>query len=228
MVIVTYTHTDTKDVWIPFFDRLKKYMGNYKTYVLVNKQDDDIPNEYMQLYYDEKKTYTERLVECLVNIDEEIILFMHEDMILYDKPMHEYLEKYEIYIKQSKMDCIKLLFSGNDAIESQIDSHLVTNEYSKFSIQPTIMKTKILIDLANMVGAKSIWDFENSIIDNHAHFSVRFGDEKKRGILHYDSKVYPYIATAIVKGKWNMTEYQSELHQIFTEYGINPFERGIV
>ena len=56
---------------------------------------------------------------------------------------------------------------------------------------------------------------------------VRIGGERKRGLYHYDSLVFPYIATAINKGKWNYNEYQKELDIFFTEYEINPFERGI-
>jgi hypothetical protein len=46
-------------------------------------------------------------------------------------------------------------------------------------------------------------------------------------LYHYDSFVYPYVATAINKGKWNLNEYTEELNPIFEEYGINPFERGM-
>jgi hypothetical protein len=58
-------------------------------------------------------------------------------------------------------------------------------------------------------------------------FMARRGDEKRRGLYHYDSFVYPYVATAINKGKWNLNEYTEELNPIFEEYGINPFERGM-
>ena len=27
-VVVVYTHTDMKDVWVPFFGQMKKYMSN--------------------------------------------------------------------------------------------------------------------------------------------------------------------------------------------------------
>ena len=52
--------------------------------------------------------------------------------------------------------------------------------------------------------------------------------KKKRGLYHYDSTIFPYIATAINKGKWNMSEYSKELDFLFKEYNVNPFERGIV
>jgi hypothetical protein len=43
---------------------------------------------------------------------------------------------------------------------------------------------------------------------------------------HFDSVVYPYTATALVKGKWNMKEYSSQLTEIFQEYDLNVNERG--
>ena len=73
----------------------------------------------------------------------------------------------------------------------------------------------------------NIWEFEESIVSSGRDFMVKVGNEKKRGIYHYDSPVFPYIATAINKGKWNMTEYYKELDLLFKEYNINPFNRGI-
>jgi hypothetical protein len=77
------------------------------------------------------------------------------------------------------------------------------------------------------VGALNIWDFENAIVGSGMDFMARMGDEKRRGAYHYDSFVYPYVATAINKGKWNLNEYTEELNPIFAEYNINPFERGM-
>ena len=55
---------------------------------------------------------------------------------------------------------------------------------------------------------------------------VKLGNEVKRGVFHCDSIVFPYIATAISKGKWNTSEYKKELNFLFKEYNINPKERG--
>lgn len=227
-VVVIYTHTDMKDVWVPFFGQMKKYMSNYKTYVCVNSKSDEIPSDYIQIYYDDTKSYTERLVEALSQIEEEVILFTHEDMILFNEPNYEYLDKYFSYVTDKKLDSIKLIYAGEGGIKSEIDDTLVINDYSKFSIQPTIITKKIIIDIAYGLGSKTIWEMEESIVGSGMDFSARLGNEKKRGYYHYDSFVYPYVATAINKGKWNFTEYQKELDVLFTEYNINPFERGIV
>ena len=72
--IVVYTHTDMKDVWPMFFGQFKKYINGYKVYVAVNEVDTQIPSDYIQLVYDDSKSYTERWGQILPQIDEEIII----------------------------------------------------------------------------------------------------------------------------------------------------------
>ena len=57
---------------------------------------------------------------------------------------------------------------------------------------------------------------------------VKLGNEVKRGLYHCDSIVFPYIATAINKGRWNTSEYRKELTLMFSKYDINPTIRGEV
>ena len=68
----------------------------------------------------------------------------------------------------------------------------------------------------------SIWELESRMfttpaIDPSKSFFC-YNGESKRGTSHYDSSIYPYVATAVVKGKWNMYEYKEELTRIFNEY----------
>ncbi len=108
-----------------------------------------------------------------------------------------------------------------------IDSTLISNQDSKFSIQPTLIKLKNFVSLLESTQPLNIWDFELAVPAEGKHYMVRLGDERKRGMYHCDSIIYPYIATAIIKGKWNYGEYMKELDELFNEYGIVPFERGI-
>lgn len=57
-----------------------------------------------------------------------------------------------------------------------------------------------------------------------AAFSYRSG--KRRGLHHFDNDVYPYVATAIGKGKWNLGEYGVELEPLLEQYQIDPTRRG--
>ena len=226
--ILVYTHTDMIDVWAPFFGQFKKYMSEYKIYVCVNKFDESIPKECTQIYYDDTKAYTDRLVDILNQLDERVFLFTHEDMILFNTPDYEHLNKYYSYVTDNLVDSIKLMYVGDGSgTTSSLDTTLVHNEFSKFSIQPTIISKNKLLSILESIGSLNIWDFENAIVGSGMDFMARRGDEKRRGVYHYDSFVYPYVATAINKGKWNLIEYMEELNPIFEEYNINPFERGM-
>ena len=224
--IIVYTHTDMKDIWPMFFGQLKKYVGDTKIYVAVIEDDTQI-SDYIRIIYDDKKEYTERWKEILDKIEEETFMFMHEDMILFDKLNFQLLEKYIGYVSNEVVDSVKLILAGSEFEQSSIDSTLVTNEYSKFSIQPTITRKDIFKEKVNSVSSLNIWQFEEAISITGKDFMVKIGGERKRGIYHYDSLVFPYIATAINKGKWNLNEYTKELNPMFEEYNINPFERGI-
>lgn len=225
--IVVYTHTDMKDVWPMFFGQLNKYFTNTKIYVAVNEDDTQL-SDYIRIIYDDSKLYTERWQQVLEQIEEGTIMFMHEDMILFDSPNFESIDKYIGYVNDSLVNSIKMIYAGDAAIVSSFDNTLVRNEFAKFSVQPTIVKVETFKNILKGLPSSNIWNFEQSVSTNGDDFMVRIGTEKKRGIYHYDSLVFPYIATAINKGSWNMSEYQFELDKLFMEYGIMPFERGIV
>ena len=225
--IVVYTHTDMKDIWPMFFGQLKKYIGDTKVYVAVNEDDTQL-SDYICIIYDDTKEYTERWKDILNKIEEETFMFMHEDMILFDKINYESLEKYVEYVKNNSADSIKLILAGDGFVESGFDKTLVTNQYSKFSVQPTLTTKKVFRGHIDTLPKLNIWQFEEAVVSCGRDFMVRIGGEKKRGLYHYDSLIFPYIATAINKGKWNLIEYQKELNPMFEEYNINPFDRGII
>lgn len=225
--VIVYTHTDMRDVWPVFFGQFKKYIGDTKVYVAVNEDDTQL-SDYIRIVYDDSKEYTQRWKEILEQIEEDVFIFLHEDMILFDKVDFESLEKYIEYVKDDLAESVKLILAGDNFNEWPIDKTLVTNQCAKFSIQPTITQKKIFQQLVENLPPMNIWKFEESIVSSGRDFMIKVGTERKRGIYHYDSTIFPYIATAINKGKWNMNEYTSELNKMFEEYEINPFERGIV
>jgi hypothetical protein len=79
---------------------------------------------------------------------------------------------------------------------------------------------------------KSIWEFEAAAQETMQSLKYRsavvFENTPKRGDSHFDSKIYPYIATAIVKGKWNTKEYKLELEELSREYEIDLNDRGCI
>jgi hypothetical protein len=182
----------------------------------------------IRIIYDDSNSYTHRWKEILEQVEEETFMFMHEDMILFDKVDFQLLEKYIGYVKQNLAESVKLILAGDRFDEWSVDNTLVTNQYAKFSIQPTIIQKKVFQQLVENLPPMNIWEFEEAIVSSGRDFMVKVGNENKRGLYHYDSTIFPYIATAINKGKWNMSEYSKELDSMFREYSVNPFERGIV
>ena len=225
--LVVYTHTDMKDVWPMFFGQLKKYIGDTKVYVAVNDDDTQL-SDYIRIIYDDSKQYTDRWREILPQIEESVFMFLHEDMILFDELKFDYIQRYFDLVNASKVESIKMIYVPATDVVSDVDDTLISNQYSKLSIQPTILRKDYFKSILDKVGSLNIWDFERAVQTDTNSYMVKIGGEKKRGIYHCDSIVFPYIATAINKGKWNMSEYSKELDKMFMEYGVVPFERGIV
>ena len=75
-----------------------------------------------------------------------------------------------------------------------------------------------------------IKDFENyaSFVCKKLNIKglYQYGGEPKRGLYHYDSRVYPYVSTAISAGKWNTREYKQELAILAEEYKLDLNSRG--
>jgi len=63
-------------------------------------------------------------------------------------------------------------------------------------------------DTCRSLGVQGLYHYDNVL---------------KRGMHHYDSSVFPYTASALVKGKW-CSEYKNELTELLRMYDID--ERG--
>jgi len=231
--IILYTHTDVKDVWPPFFGQTKKYLNGFKKYIFVNDNDINIPEEYNIVLYDDSKIYRKRFLSCLQQLDDEFVMIHHEDMFLYGEPDINKLKIYQDRLT-NQYSFVKLIRGGNsrgksDDIYPELKKIDKSFEYI-FAIQPTIWKREKLIELLENSSGDTIWEFEVAAQKtcrdrNILGYYVDDGGVK-RGRFHWDSKVYPYVATAVVKGKWNIKEYPEELKKISEDYNISYKIRG--
>jgi hypothetical protein len=242
---VMYTHTDYSDCWPIYFGQVEK-VGNVFTdnYIFVNKQDDRIPGYFTQIHYDDSQPYTDRLLNCFKKISNQIVFFEHEDMFLYDAPEVTQLINYSRLIKNTpaddfrlnKFDAIKMIRGGRFISRKVrvrgVKDLSAISRLSRwiFSIQPTFWSRKSLISLLEIHQGSGIWDFElraqRTIRKPKFRVAMVVENSKKRGEHHYDSRIYPYIATGIVKGKWNSLEYKRELMELSSEYGVDLAIRG--
>jgi hypothetical protein len=232
--IVIYSHSDYSDLWVPFFSRLKKYYNTNKIYFIVNKNNEKILSDYefFEINYDENEPYSNRLFNSLKLIEEEYIIFLHEDMILYNYVNVINLEECLEFLKNNSIfKFVRLIKSGINS-NTKVSKFLYKTEKNDFlfSITPTIWKKECLIDACEKNKNLTIWELEENADIFFRNLNINglytFFDEKPRG-GHFDSEIFPHTCSAIFKGKWNM-EYELELNEIFKEFKIDKKIRNTI
>ncbi|MAG28465.1 hypothetical protein CMI47_23300 [Candidatus Pacearchaeota archaeon] len=235
--LIFYSHSDYSDVWAPMFKQADKYFPNYQKYLFSDNKSTEIerPN-WTLIKYDDTKKYQQRLIYCLDQIEEEIILFHHEDMFLYGEPKYECLEEISTAIKNEEIDIVKLICASYGTLDTSKNitslSYVYENPLNlKFAIQPSMCRKAQLRFIYDKTGGDNIWLFETYSSGTVDYFDIKTGmtylpEDEKRGQFHWDSSIYPYFATAIVKGKWNFSDYEEMLKPLLKANNIDYGIRG--
>lgn len=215
---IVYSNSEYFDVLEIFLQQQEIYGIDIKNIIIFSDRQYE---NYNCIIYDNKDSYAKRMVDCLSKLDCEIILYQHEDMFLYSNPDNVRLIKYLNFLQKSNYSFIRLCRTGSCQLKKikEFNSLYEINQSSNdfFAVQPTLWKIKYFINFLSNALDNSIWQLElnSSFISKKANIYglMHFDNENLRG-GHFDSNVWPYIATAIVKGKWNFIEYSNELFKI--------------
>lgn len=231
---ITHTHSDCLDVLSLYEDEMIKYFPfDWKHAYLTNKKFSTIMNSHF-FVYDETDSYPLRWLKILEELKCEYIFLDHEDMFLYEECDYKTLTNVIDAFLTDAGEYLRLVKSDQSnyrAHEKCADLYrLKSSSKWIFSIQPSIWKRETLIKVLRCNPDVDVWKLEvrsQKVMKKlrvQSYFAHRNG--VKRGIHHYDSEIYPYIATAIGKGKWNLTEYGERLFPLFLAKGIDPSSRG--
>jgi len=231
-----YSHSSYSDAWRPFIKQADKHMAEYKKYIFCDDADNDlVPENWNIIYYNNEDSYSNRIATCLEKVQEPICIYHHEDMFLYDEPDKLKLSKYEDIVYNDNIDFIRLLRSVDPPeYRYKKESLFVVPNYSQyfFSVQPTICKTNVLLEICKSTKIEHLREFEIKVQETCRQKNIKglfhYSGEEKIGDHHYDSDVYPYIATAIVKGKWNISGYPNKLKRLLKLYNIDSNLRGTI
>jgi hypothetical protein len=235
---LTFTHTDCIDVYRIYRSQMDRFFPNELTersFILSNCDHPDYDCDV--LIYDETEAYPTRLTSGLLQLKElgfDTIFFDHEDMFLYDYPDVDELLSYKRFMADKDYAHIRLIKGGRclsrrDRTNPTLYRFLKLSPWI-FSIQPSFWNIDCLLHILKKNMTCNIWELEElsqkivKKMSNNFAFSHRNG--RRRGQYHFDNDVYPYIATAVGKGKWNFTEYESELRGLLETHGINKNDRG--
>lgn len=227
--LVTYTHTKAKDLHPAYFGRLAKYFPQMKNvYVSCNEE---ISYATTVLYNDFTR-HANQMMDVLDATPSKYVIYCQEDYILYDYVNVDKLNEFMEIMDADDIPFIRLIESGVGTVSRVYNdelSYVGTDSPYYFSTQATIWNKDVLYNMFKTSNVQSIFQEPDNTpyllsITNRGLFT------SKRGAAvggHYNSLYYPYIATAVVKGKWNMREYSNELSEIFNEFGLTPSNRGI-
>ncbi len=238
---ITHTHTDCYDVCKIYDGEMpSKLWGDQfweNHYYLINSEykskKEELKLSGKFFYYEDYLFYPLRLLNILSNINSEIIVLDHEDMILYDKANLDEINKALNLIENKNLDSIRFIKNINAKYNKIENSEVeIIDKKSEwiFSIQPSIWRRDSLISVLKKNLNVNIWQLEYKsqkvVRKLGLNIGVLAGNGKKRGKFHCDSEHYPFIATALFKGKWTISEYPIELKRLFTKYKIDPLIRG--
>jgi hypothetical protein len=217
-----HTHLDYIEPFTMCMGQLNLYCPDINKYVLINKKIESKP-EFVQIEYDDNTNYSQRFKNITDKILNDYILYLHEDMILYDKPNIESLKNLCDIMEKNNIDCIKLC-ANTDVTEEIYKNLRKQGGFYAFSVQPSLWNKKSFIKFMSHFNY-SIQDMELKTQEffkiNYSSFVYYEGNEIKKGLGHYECNIFPYTATGIVGGKWNMKEYEKELKLLMSKYCIN-------
>lgn len=217
--IVLYSHSDYLDCLNVCVDQLYKY--DLTNIILVYNLDSY--RDIKTIKYDDNLSYTEKLLSCLEQINLNSFIYLHEDFIIYDQPKIDLINEYFKYIDNDFAHSIRLIRSGVDTLYFPLGLQMykIIHPLDKhYAGQASVFKNDYLKKLLRHHKGKNLWAFEEEVQslaayhNNYVVWDTNYNH--KRGLVHYDSNVFPYMATAICKGKWN-TEYRKEISTIIPE-----------
>jgi hypothetical protein len=238
---VLYTHTSYADVWPMYFGQQQRYFHGFaRNYVLVDQYSPGIPPDYVQIIYDDSLSYVDRLLQGLSLVPEGTVFFDHEDMVLNGAPNIPALRRAWSRVRPgscvnpTRLDFVRLIRSGLDSTvpdPRDRDLHyLLPWSRWHFSIQPSFWLKHSLVLLLETHRGQSLWEFENSAQKTVRRKMIRgatlWAEGEKRGTYAWDNPIYPYIATAVSKGKWTTSEFGNVLTELLNNYDIDPNLRG--
>lgn len=250
VTVTTWTHSTYNDVWPLYYGQYEEMAPFFKHAVFINKQSDGLPDYCKQVINTETDPFYKRLVECLNEIEDEIILFSLEDFVLYDSVDEAVMENLTEYLKKSEYDFIRLIRSGINESHTG-PSKLIKEELNLYEIpfecqylyclQASLWKKQSLINHFNCYKPRDFYESEikgsNSAraLKNLKGLFVWNDDNLCKGDFvadHSDSSVFPFMSSALhgasygKPSKWLTSLYRDKLSPLFEKYGIDPTIRG--
>tara|TARA_R110000765_G_scaffold15234_3_gene43988 strand:+ start:52 stop:789 length:738 start_codon:yes stop_codon:yes gene_type:complete len=239
--LVINTFSKYSDVWQMFFDSLDRHFPDVKRYVFVDKGSEPDKNS-TTIHYNKEDLFRTQFIKCIEQVPEKYCIFISEDYVLYDDVRTDLVKRYRDVLEENKnltfIKFVKGMDFGEPKYKNYDDLYEMSNVFPYFYSQSaSLWKTRDLEKIFKHTPDSHIAGHDMSqqleilanntcqLLDIQGLFC--YNGEEKVGIYHYDNIVFPHITTALVKGKWNLSEYRDKLMPLLKKYKIDPEIRGI-
>lgn len=237
IAVVTYTTSKYSDVWPIHFRQLTKHLGGIKSYVLSDhgsKEKFDF-SRHRLIEHDDSSPYWIQFIDGLDQIPHEKVIYLQDDFFLYEDVDHGMLAKVRDFLdERSEFAFVRLIRCG---YSTPLDKHVRDFFFEIdqatpdiFAMQATMWKKNKMRALYAHVASQKWLEGEHWNVgcrQQNVRGVFTWCGEPKRGKFHHDSKVWPYVCTAICKGKWALDEYPDVMDRLLSEYGVDPNVRGV-
>jgi hypothetical protein len=241
------SHECSEDIWEMYFGELfEKGWHNMfcKIYIFSSRQA-SLPgcckeHNVELITYNPKHPYNLQYLSCLKKIKEEILVTSNEDCIPSGSLKQlDFLRIVEIMQRKSvQADFIKCVRGEEVIMRSDFKNlyYIDPNSPMYFTQQVSIWKKRKLLEVYSMCESSHIarkGGIQQEILGSRVcreqgHIGyLYYNGEAKRGLYHYDSSIIPHICTAIVGGRWNISEYRNELEWLTKKYKVTMAKRGV-
>jgi len=239
LCVVVNTVSSCKDIWEMFVKQIKKHFPNQKVYVF-SDEDDELFNDFEVILYNKNHDFRTQYYNCLSHVEEKYCLNMNDDYILYkDVDLISLNNIVDILKKDPLISFIRVGKGFNNTDTTYSEKLYYLNPFFPFFYSQTVAvwDTKTLLKIHELCPPSSIGrkddlpQLEEIANQVCTYLNLKglyyYNNENQRGSAHYDSEIFPYIASALVGGKWNLIEYPNELLPLISEYNIDLQKRGL-
>jgi hypothetical protein len=234
--IITYTTSKYRDVWDMHFGQLTQHAASLKSYAFSDEESDQIwrYGDHKLVTYNESDPYWKQYTDCLSSVEEDYVIYSQEDFILFSDVLYDRIERLRNFLHETDYDYVRLIRCGySTPLSHKVKEDIYEvdmNSSDAFSMQATLWKKSSLEKLYRHVKSEKwleseAWNSGARQVGLKGTFI--YNGEKKIGAFHYDSIVYPYVCTAINRGKWNVDQYPDVMMHMFQKYDIDPSIRGV-
>lgn len=219
--LLTYTYSKCADLHEAYFGRIKKYFPGLKN----NYVTCDTNVSYAEcIVYDNNQPHSLQMINALKAIPTDYLIYSQEDYILFDYVKEEEVQNFISLMNENpQITFIRLIESGvgDNIVPYNTElSYVDSSSMYFYSTQISLWRKSDLFKMFGLSKVNSIFDEPLNSPYLKSMGAVGLFTTKKGSKVggHYNSYYYPYIATAKVKGKWNILEYPAEIENLFSEY----------